>query len=317
MQYTSIFVAGHNGMVGASIVRCLKQYGYSENAILTQNRQELDLRDRESVFQFLSKNRPEAVVVAAAKVGGIWANQSHPAAFMYDNLAIAQNVIHTAWEVGVKRLIFLGSSCIYPRDCPQPIKESYLLQGPLEKTNEAYALAKIAGLKLCEYYRKEHGVQFHSLMPTNLYGPGDYYHITYAHVIPALILKFHEAKIKNLPQVVLWGSGQPRREFLHVDDLASAILKILHLEQIKEDWLNVGTGVDQTIAELAGMIQSIVGFSGEVVYDKTKPDGTPQKLLDISKIKSLGWYPIISLEAGLRDIYALFLKESAAGTLRS
>jgi GDP-L-fucose synthase len=249
-------------------------------------------------------------------VGGIWANQSHPAGFLYDNLAIAQNVIHSAWKNGVKRLIFLGSSCIYPRDCAQPIKESYLLQGVLEKTNEAYALAKIVGLKLCEYYRKEYGVDFFSVMPTNLYGPGDYYHLEHAHVIPSLMRKFHEAKIKELSSVTVWGSGKPRREFLHVDDLATAIYQLLHLDHIPMNWLNIGTGVDHSIAELGLMLKEVVGFQGDIVYDTSKPDGTPQKLLDISEMRALNWQPKIPLLEGLKTTYDLFVRAYREGSMR-
>lgn len=309
-----IFLAGHRGMVGAAVCRYLLAKGHDN--LLLRTRAELDLCDAGAVQSFFAKETPEVVILAAAKVGGIWANKTHPALFMHENLAIAHNVIHSAWNSGVKRLLFLGSSCIYPRMCPQPIKEEYLLQGSLENTNEAYALAKIVGLKLCQYYREEYGVNFHSAMPTNLYGPGDYYHPEYSHVIPALIRKVHEAKVENKESVTLWGTGEARREFLHVDDLAEGLYALLSKEDVP-DWVNLGSGVDVKISELAALIKKVVGFDGAILYDTSRPDGTPRKLLDVSCMQDFGWEAKIGLEAGLRLTYADFVERLNSGDLRS
>ena len=308
-----IFVAGHCGMVGSAIVRHLRTQGYSR--LLLANRSQLDLGDAAAVHDYFKQEQPQAVIVAAAKVGGIHANATYPADFLRINLAIALNTIHAAWQCGVPRLLFLGSSCIYPREAPQPIREAYLLSGPLEQTNEGYAIAKIAGLKLCQYYRSQYGVCFHSLMPTNLYGPGDNYHLQNAHVLPALLRRLHEAKVANLPTVTLWGTGRPRREFLHVDDLARAVLHVLQLPN-PADWYNVGTGTDITIYALARMIQKQVGYIGTLETDPGQPDGTPRKCLDISALCATGWQPKFALEQGIQQTYQGFLSALAAGTLR-
>ncbi|GAB4272933.1 MAG: GDP-L-fucose synthase [Opitutales bacterium] len=309
----SIFVSGHRGMVGSAVVRCLERYGH--DAIITRSRDELDLCNPQAVDRFFAEARPSIVVLAAARVGGIVANNTYPVEFSLENLAIAQNVIRAAYESGVKRLLFLGSSCIYPREAPQPIREEYLLTGPLEETNEAYALAKIMGLKLCQYYRKEYGALFHSAMPTNLYGPGDYYHPENSHVIPGLLRRFHDAKESGAEEVVLWGTGSPKREFLHVDDLAEGLVHLLSVDH-PPDWVNIGYGEDIAIRDLAEMIREVTGFSGRLAYDSNRPDGTPRKLLDVSKIKSLGWSPKISLKEGLTAAYQDFLQSRLAGALR-
>src|SRR5665213_331093 len=299
-----IFVAGHRGLVGSAIVRRLEKSGYL-NLILT-TRAELDLRDQAAVSRFFARQRPEFVFLSAAKVGGILANATRPAEFLYDNLAIQTNVIHAAWQNGAKKLVFLGSSCIYPQLAPQPIKEEYLLTGPLEPTNEAYAIAKIAGLKLAAAYREQYGFRAISLMPTNLYGPGDNFNLETSHVLPALIRRFHEAKMSKSPSVTLWGTGTPRREFLHVDDLAAAACFVMENYEGGEplgNLLNVGVGEDLSIAELAGMVARIVGYGGELRFDPTRPDGTPRKLLDVSRIHSLGWRARISLEDGIASTY--------------
>lgn len=308
-----IFVAGHRGMVGSALVRCLRRQGVE--GLLTCSRRELDLCDGAAVDGFFQRERPDVAIIAAARVGGIHANNTYPAEFLQENLAIALNCVHAAFRAGVRRLLFLGSSCIYPKLAAQPITEDALLTGALEPTNEAYAIAKIAGLKLCEFYRRQHGVLFHSAMPTNLYGPGDFYHPTHSHVLPALLRRFHEAQEKKLPEVVLWGSGSPRREFLHVDDLAEACVHLLGLVD-PPDWINVGTGTDVTIRELAGLVSEVTGFQGRLVFDTTKPDGTPRKWLDISRIRASGWEPRISLPDGVARTYRDFLAEKAAGTLR-
>jgi GDP-L-fucose synthase len=308
-----VFVAGHRGMVGAALVRRLRARGDCE--LLLRERAQLDLRDAVAVDRFFAAERPEVVVVAAARVGGIEANRTFPVEFLEDNLAIALHTLRSAFRHGTARLLFLGSSCIYPREAPQPIPEEALLTGPLEPTNEAYALAKIAGLKLCQYYRRQHGRLFHSVMPTNLYGPGDYYHPQHAHVIPALLRRFHEARETGQPRVVLWGTGTPRREFLHVDDLADACLHLLELPD-PPDWINVGTGSDLTIRELAELVRRVTGFTGEMVFDPTRPDGTPRKLLDVSRIRATGWTPRIPLAEGLAATYQDFLAARASGTLR-
>jgi len=300
-----IYVAGHRGMVGSAILRRLLAEGY-EN-IVTRSSEELDLRDQKAVNGFFDRERPEFVFLAAAKVGGIRANNIYRADFIYDNLAIELNVIHAAHAHGVKKLLFLGSSCIYPKMAPQPLKEEYLLTGPLEPTNEPYAIAKIAGIKLCEAYRDQYGADFISAMPTNLYGPNDNYDLKNSHVLPALIRKFHEAKESGASSVEIWGTGSPKREFLHVDDLAEACL-FLMLNYSERSFLNIGTGSDISISDLAAMISEIVGFEGDLKYDTSKPDGTPRKLMDVSAINRLGWKAKIDLNDGIRSVYADFLK---------
>jgi len=308
-----IFIAGHRGMVGSALVRCLERHGMLE--VLTRSRRDLDLCDGAAVDAFFGRERPDVAVIAAARVGGIHANNTYPAEFLHENLAIALNCIHAAYRAGVGRLLFLGSSCIYPKLAPQPITEDSLLTGALEPTNEAYAIAKIAGLKLCQYYRRQHGVLFHSAMPTNLYGPGDFYHPTHSHVLPALLRRFHEAHEQRLGEVMLWGTGTPRREFLHVDDLAEACVHLLGLAD-PPDWVNVGTGTDVTIRELAGLVKDVTGFQGNLGFDISKPDGTPRKWLDVSRILATGWKPHIALPDGVARTYQDFLAEKAAGTLR-
>ncbi len=313
LQKARIFVAGHRGMVGAAIVRQLQRLGAS--GLLLRGRAELDLCRAEAVDRFFAETQPEIVILAAARVGGIHANHTFPAEFIHENLAIALNTIHAAYRHRTRRLLFLGSSCIYPKHAPQPMPEDCLLTGPLEPTNEAYAVAKIAGLKLCQYYRRQYGVLFHSAMPTNLYGPGDYYHPTGSHVVPGLLRRFDEAVRRGDPNVTLWGTGSPRREFLHVDDLATACVHLLGLED-PPDWVNVGTGTDVTILELAEHVRKVTGFAGTLATDPSKPDGTPRKLLDIARIRATGWAPTIGLEAGLQSTYRDFLAARAAGTLR-
>lgn len=309
-----VFVAGHRGMVGSAVVRRLKADGF--NNLLLPSRDELDLIDQSATRAWFEANRPDVVFVAAAKVGGIHANNTYPADFIYDNLAIAMNCVDAAYRSNVGRLLFLGSSCIYPKLAPQPMPEDCLLTSQLESTNEAYAIAKIAGLKLCQFFRRQHGVLFHSAMPTNLYGPGDNYHPSNSHVLPALIRRFHEAKENKAPEVVIWGTGSPKREFLHVDDLAEAIMFLLKLEN-PPDWVNIGTGVDLSIRELAATVMKTVGFDGKLVFDTSKPDGTPRKLMDVSKLSALGWSAKIGLEEGIRRTYDSFLEESAGGIVRS
>ncbi|MBN9352229.1 MAG: GDP-L-fucose synthase [Chitinophagaceae bacterium] len=301
MKHTDkIYVAGHRGMVGSAIVRKLKKEGYQN--LLLRISKELDLRDQKAVEEFFKKEKPDYVFLAAAKVGGILANNEHPADFIYDNLAIQSNVIHQSYLNGVKKLMFLGSSCIYPKLAPQPLKEDYLLTGHLEPTNDAYAVAKIAGIKMCEAYRRQHGCNFIAAMPTNLYGPGDNYDLKSSHVLPALLRKFHEAKINDEPFVTIWGSGKPLREFLHADDLADALYFMMeHYDEAQ--FLNVGTGSDLSIRELAELIKKIVGYEGELRFDSTKPDGTPRKLLDVSRLTALGWKPKIGFEDGIRAVY--------------
>jgi len=296
-----IYIAGHRGMVGSAILRNLEAKGYSN--ILTRTSQELDLLDQNLVFAFLQEEKPDYIFLAAAKVGGIHANNSYRADFIYQNLAIESNLIHGAHLAGVKRLCFLGSSCIYPRDCPQPIKEEYLLTGPLEQTNEPYAIAKIAGIKLCESYNQQYGHQFVSVMPTNLYGPNDNYDLANSHVLPALLRKAHEAKVRGDSDLVIWGTGTPKREFLYVDDMAAACVFLME-NNINEGLFNVGTGVDVTIHELAETVMGVVGFKGGVVFDATKPDGTPRKLLDVSRLKEIGWQSEVSLKEGIALTYA-------------
>jgi len=314
LQDSKIFVAGHRGMVGGALVRELQERGC--NDLLLAQRSEVNLTRQDEVEAFLDKHNPDIVIVAAAKVGGIHANKTYPADFIYENLMIAANLVQGSFNSGVSRLLFLGSSCIYPREAPQPMTEDCLLTSPLESTNEAYAIAKIAGLKLCQHYRAQHGVLFHSAMPTNLYGKGDNYHPENSHVIPALLRRFHEAKLNTAPEVVVWGTGKPRREFLHVDDLAKGCLHLLEQDS-PPDWVNIGSGSDLEIGELAQLVAETVGFEGKIVFDTTKPDGTPRKLMDISRLKGLGWAPQIDLASGLRDAYADFLKSLDAGAVRA
>lgn len=308
-----LFIAGHRGMVGAALCRKAAEDGGWR--VVTADRPEVDLRNQQSTVAWFEGARPDAVIVAAAKVGGIHANATYPAEFLYDNLMIAANVIEASRRAGVTRLLFLGSSCIYPRAAPQPMAEDCLLTSPLETSNEAYAVAKIAGLKLCQHYRAQYGLDYHSAMPTNLYGPGDNYHAENSHVIPGLIRRFHEAAEQGAAQVTIWGTGTPRREFLHVDDLAAACLHLVAVES-PPDWVNVGCGEDITILELAQKVAETVGFVGDIRTDSSKPDGTPRKLLDVSAIRRLGWKPEIALEEGLADAYQDFLSSSAKGTAR-
>lgn len=305
-----IYVAGHRGMVGSAIVRRLRAGGFGN--LLLRNREDLDLSDQARVESFFGTERPEYVFLAAAKAGGIHANQSYPAEFLYENLAIQTNVIHAARNHGVRKLLFLGSSCIYPRDCPQPIREEYLLTGPLEPTNEAYAIAKIAGIRMCQAYRRQYGFDAISVMPTNLYGPGDNYHPEDSHVVPALIRRFHEARSTGAPEVVIWGSGNAQREFLHVDDLADAVVFLMQ-RYSREEPVNVGSGEEVRIMELAQLVGRTLGYSGRIATDPSRPDGTPRKLLDSSRLRALGWRPSIRLDAGIATTVADFL---AAGPLR-
>ena len=309
----SIFVAGHNGMVGAAIVRHLKSCGYTN--MTTKNRSELDLTSKDDVARFFQNTKIKYIFLAAAKVGGINANNVYPADFIYENLMIETNVIHEAFKAGIKHLLFLGSSCIYPGDAKQPIKEEYLLTGQLEKTNEPYAIAKIAGIKLCESYNRQHGTNYRSIMPTNLYGPYDNFHPENSHVVPSLIQKFHNAKINNNNSVEIWGTGNPRREFLYVDDMASASIFIMNLEdkiyekntQPMLSHINVGTGVDLAIRDLAELIKNITEFKGDIKFNSSMPDGTPRKLLDVTRLTSIGWSSKISLKEGIRRTYDWFL----------
>ncbi|MBN9482721.1 MAG: GDP-fucose synthetase [Bacteroidetes bacterium 43-93] len=304
---SSIFVAGHKGMVGSAILRKLQTEGYSN--IICKTSKELDLRNQQETANFFEIYKPEYVFLAAAKVGGILANDKYKAEFLYDNLMIQNNVIHQAYKSGVKKLLFLGSSCIYPKMAPQPLKEEYLLTGLLEPTNEPYAIAKIAGIKMCDAYRYQYGCNFISVMPTNLYGPNDNYDLNTSHVLPAMIRKFHEAKEHNIPEVVLWGSGKPLREFLHADDLADACYFLMQRYN-EPGFLNIGVGSDISIAELASLIKGIVGYEGTIVWDATKPDGTPRKLMDVSKLQEAGWSASISLEDGIRRVYKETFLES-------
>ena len=309
MEFNSkIYVAGHRGMVGSAIIRNLKSKGYQY--IATRTSKELDLRNQAAVNAFFAKEKPDFVFLAAAKVGGIQANNTYRADFLYDNLMIQANIIHAAAKEKVTKLMFLGSSCIYPKMAPQPLKEEYLLTGSLEQTNEPYAIAKIAGIKLCEYYRSQYGCNFISVMPTNLYGIGDNYDLNNSHVLPALIRKMHEAKINNADEVVVWGTGTPKREFLHADDLAEACTYLMDNYNEKE-LINIGTGEDISIEELAKLVKGIIGFKGPLVFDKTKPDGTPRKLMDVSKVHSRGWKHNIELKQGIQLAYDDFLQNSA------
>lgn len=313
MKNQKIYISGHRGMVGSALVRRFRKGGCDR--LLLRGREELDLLSQAAVDQFIGEEKPDLVIVAAAKVGGIHANKTDPAAFLYENLAIAANTIHSAYRHGVKRLLFLGSSCIYPKNAPQPMAEDCLLTSSLEPTNEAYAIAKIAGLKLCQYYRQQYGVLFHSAMPTNLYGPGDNYHPENSHVLPALIRRFHEARENASPEVTIWGTGTPRREFLHVDDLADACFHLVGLEN-PPDWINVGTGTDVTIRELAELARQTINYQGKLTFDSTKPDGTPRKLLDVSRMNALGWKASIPFPEGLASTYESFLRESANEAVR-
>ncbi|WP_092117589.1 GDP-L-fucose synthase family protein [Desulfonatronum thiosulfatophilum] len=318
-QNARIYVAGHRGLVGSALVRALEGEGYTR--ILKRTSVELDLTNQAAVREFFQRERPEYVFLAAAKVGGILANNTYPAQFIHINLAIQTNVIHEAWRHGVQRLLFLGSSCIYPRECPQPMKEEYLLTGPLEPTNRPYAVAKIAGIEMCRAYNREYGTRYLAVMPTNLYGPNDNYDLAGSHVIPAMIRKFHEAKVSGSGQVVLWGTGSPRREFLHVDDLARGCVHLMRLEGGGEEafldsenvpLINIGSGVDQTIRELAEMVREVVEYTGEIVWDADKPDGTPRKLLDVNKMNAVGWQPSLTLREGLAVTYQDFLARTSS-----
>jgi GDP-L-fucose synthase len=304
----AIYVAGHRGMVGSAISRRLASAGYLN--LLTRTHAELDLTNQAAVTQFLDHEKPEYIFLAAAKVGGIHANNTYRAEFIYQNLMMEANIVHAAWQAGVQRMLFLGSSCIYPRDCLQPIKEEYLLTGPLEQTNEPYAIAKIAGIKLCESYNRQYGTQFVSVMPTNLYGPNDNYDLNNSHVLPALIRKAHEAKVRGEKTLGVWGTGKPMREFLYVDDMADACMFLME-SGISEGMFNVGTGEDVTICELAETVMSIVGFNGELVFDTGKPDGTPRKLLNVDRMRKLGWQARTSLRDGIAKAYADFLNRAA------
>lgn len=297
---SKIYVAGHRGLVGSAIVRKLQKEGF--NNLLLRLSSDLDLRNQQAVQSFFEAEKPEYVFMAAAKVGGIHANDTYPAEFLYDNLCIQNNVIHQSYVTAVKKLLFLGSSCIYPKNAPQPIKEEYLLSGYLEKTNEAYAIAKIAGIKMCQYYHKQYGCNFISAMPTNLYGPGDNYDLKNSHVLPALLRKFHEAKLTNAPTVTVWGTGKPRREFLHADDLAAACFFLMQ-HYNEPAIINIGSGKDISIGEMARMIKGISGYKGDIVFDTSMPDGTFQKLLDVSKLHTLGWKAEIGFEEGVRRTY--------------
>jgi len=302
-----IYIAGHRGMVGSAITRQLEREGYQN--LIFRNSAELDLRNQEAVHLFFEEEKPEYVFLAAAKVGGILANDTYRADFLYENLMIESNIIHASWKNSVKKLLFLGSSCIYPKLAPQPLKEEYLLTGLLEETNAPYAVAKIAGIKLCDAFRAQYGCNFISAMPTNLYGPNDHYDLKNSHVLPALIRKFHEAKIKKEPVVTIWGTGKPRREFLHVDDVADACIFLMK-NYDEPGHINVGLGTDLSILELAELIAGITGYTGSIQKDLSKPDGTPRKLMDVSKMKSMGWQARISLEEGIRAVYAEYVKSS-------
>ena len=307
--HSKIYIPGHRGMAGSAIHQNLEARGYHN--IITRTHSELDLTNQQAVNNFFEEMRPEYVFLAAAKVGGILANSTYPAEFIYDNLMIEANVIHAAYTTGVKKLLFLGSSCIYPGLAPQPLKEEYLLTGELEVTNEAYAVAKIAGIRMCKHYNQQYGTNFISVMPTNLYGPGDNYDLETSHVMAALIRKFHEAKLNNAPQVVVWGTGAPRREFLYVDDMADACVYLMENYAAADigEFVNIGVGEDVSIRELAELIGEIVGYGGEIVYDTTKPDGTPQKLLDVSRLRELGWEAKISIRDGIEQAYGWYVSK--------
>ncbi len=300
---SKIYVAGHRGLVGSALKRKLESKGY--NNLLFRTHKELDLTNQQSVNEFFAREKPEYVILAAAKVGGILANSTYPAEFIYENLMIEANVIHAAYKYGVKKLLFLGSSCIYPKLAPQPLKEEYLLTGSLEETNEAYAIAKIAGIRLCKHYNQQYGTNFISVMPTNLYGTNDNFDLETSHVMPALIRKFHEAKVNNEPEVVVWGTGKPLREFMHVDDMTDACVYLMENYDYSEigEFVNIGVGEDVTISELVELIKEVVGFEGEIRYDASKPDGTPRKLMDVSRLNGLGWEAKISLKDGIKETY--------------
>jgi GDP-L-fucose synthase len=318
-----IYVAGHNGLVGSAIVRTLRAQGHTD--IVTRSHRELELTDQAQVRAFFRAERIDQVYLAAARVGGIHANNTYPAEFIYDNMMVQANVVHEAWRNGVHKLLFLGSSCIYPRLATQPIKEEYLMSGMLEPTNEPYAMAKIAGIKLCESYNRQYGTDYRSVMPTNLYGPGDNYHPENSHVIPALMRRFHEARVGDAPEVVIWGSGTPMREFLYVDDMAAASVYVMNLDHAAyaastdamHSHINVGTGEDVTIADLARLVGEVVGYRGRIRFDTSKPDGTPRKLLDVSKLKHLGWQAGTPLPEGLQLAYDAFLANMAGGEKRA
>jgi len=316
--HTKIYVAGQSGMAGSAIIRVLNKRGHSN--IITRTHNELDLTDQQAVRSFFETERPEQVYLAAARVGGIHANKTYPAEFIYNNLIIEANVIHEAWKVGVKKLLFLGSSCIYPRLAPQPMTEDALLTGPLEPTNEPYAIAKITGIKLCESYNRQYDTDYRSVMPTNLYGPGDNYHLEDSHVIPALIRRFHEAKQDKKDRVIIWGTGKPRREFLYVDDMAEASVHVMDFDKATiqantkpgQGHINIGTGIDITIHELAETVAQVVGFDGRIEFDPSKPDGSPRKLMDISRLHRLGWQATTSLTDGLVLAYRSYLLTAGA-----
>ena len=313
LQSKTIYIAGHRGMVGSAVMRKLRTLGAEK--LLVKSSSELDLRNQAATNEFFASEKPEVVLFAAARVGGIHANSTKPADFIYDNLSMAVNAIHAAYQNNCQRFLFLGSTCIYPGQAPQPMPESCLLTSPLEKTNEAYAIAKIAGLKMCQHYREQYGVLFHSAMPTNLYGPGDNYHPDNSHVMPALIRRFHQAKEEGAKEVLLWGTGKPRREFLHVDDLAEAAIHLLQLEN-PPDLVNVGTGKDISIQELAELVAELVGYQGKLVNDLSKPDGTLLKRTDITLISQSGWSPQIGLREGIAQTYACYLEELQANLVR-
>jgi len=303
-----IYIAGHRGLVGSALKRKLESKGYTN--LIFRTHRELDLTNQQAVNDFFEKERPEYIFLAAAKVGGILANSSYPAEFIYENLMIEANVINAAYKYGVKKLLFLGSSCIYPKLAPQPLKEEYLLTGPLEETNEAYAVAKIAGIRLCKHYNEQYGTNFISVMPTNLYGLNDNFDLETSHVMPALIRKFHEAKVNNESEVVVWGTGKPLREFMHVDDMADACVYLMENYNYSDigEFVNLGVGEDVTISELVELIKEIVGFEGEIRYDTSKPDGTPRKLMDVSRLNGLGWKAGIPLEDGIRETYEWYIQ---------
>lgn len=309
-----IFVAGHRGMAGSAIVRRLQAAGYQR--VLVRSRTELDLTQQEAVLKFMRAERPDYVVIAAAKVGGIRANHTYPGAFLYENLAIETNLIHGALRAGVPRLLLLGSSCVYPRECPQPIREEYLLTGPLEVTNEAYAIAKIAGIKLCEAFNRQYGTHYLSVMPTNLYGPNDNYDPDSSHVLPALLRKAHEAKERGDRRLPVWGTGNALREFMHVDDLADAVVFLME-QGVSDGWINIGTGAEVSIADLARLILEVVGLDAELMFDARQPDGTPRKRLDVSRMESLGWKARIGLREGIAQTYADFREREKAAAIRA
>ncbi|MCC4767266.1 NAD-dependent epimerase/dehydratase family protein [Methanosarcina sp. DH1] len=304
---SKIYVAGHRGLVGSALKRRLESKGYSN--LILRTHKELDLANQQEVNEFFEREKPEYVFLAAAKVGGILANNTYPAEFIYENLMIEANIIHASYRYGVKKLLFLGSSCIYPKLAPQPLKEEYLLTGSLEETNEAYAIAKIAGIRLCKHYNQQYGTNFISVMPTNLYGPNDNFDLETSHVMPALIRKFYEAKINNEPEVIVWGTGKPLREFMHVNDMADACVYLMENYDYSEigEFVNIGVGEDVTISELVELIREIVGFEGKIKYDTSKPDGTPRKLMDVSRLNKLGWKAKISLKEGIRETYEWYI----------